>query len=63
MFHAVSAATFQKVAEVEQVGVDVGQGVIDGISDTGLGRQIHHPLRLILGKGLLHAFTIFQFEP
>ena len=44
------AAGLQNVIEANDVGLDVGIRVGDGITNASLGRQIHHHLGLITGK-------------
>jgi hypothetical protein len=45
------AAALQDVGEADEVGVDVGHRVLDGVAHPGLGRQVDHPLRLVGGEG------------
>jgi len=47
VFHTAVAAPLQDVDETDEVAVDVGVGVFKGVTDPGLGSQVHH-----LGKSL-----------
>lgn len=44
------AAGFQDVVEADEVGLDIGAGVGDAVAHTGLGGQVDHYLRFVLGK-------------
>ena len=53
MLHAVVTAGLQDVIEADDVGLDVGVRVVDAVPHTGLGRQVHHDLGVIVGKDLV----------
>ena len=55
MLHLVVPAALEDVHEANKVGIHVGVGVLDGIPHTRLGRQMHYPFRLVLGKKRLHG--------
>ena len=44
VFGAVVAATFQQMAKAHKIALDVGRRILQGITNTGLCRQIHHHL-------------------
>ena len=52
------AAGLQDVIKTDDVGLNVGIGVGDGIADTSLGRQIYHHLGLITGKHIANQCSI-----
>ena len=54
------AAGFQHVDETDQVGIHVGAGILDGVANSGLRRQIDHPLRLVVDEGVGQQRLIFQ---
>ena len=63
MLDPVMAAGFQHIDETDQIGIDVGVGILDRIAHPGLGRQIHHPPRSVVGEGFGQHRPIFQAGP
>ena len=47
-------ASLQNVVESNHVGLDIGIGVLNRVTDAGLGGQVHDDIKLILGKELLN---------
>jgi hypothetical protein len=60
MFDAVMTAGFENIDEADQVGIDVGVGILQRIAHTRLGSQIDHPLRAIPHEGFSERPPIFQ---
>ena len=63
MLHAVAAVTrmpagLQNVVETDEVGLDVGIRICNGIPDPCLRGKIYHKLRLLLIKKRLHRLCI-----
>ena len=50
MLDAVVAAAFEHVQEAGDVGVDIGVGVVEGIADARLRREVDDPLEALLGE-------------
>ena len=55
---AVVAAAFEDMGETDDVAVDVGERVFDGIAHAGLGGKIHHALRLVGGETRFHGLAV-----
>ena len=53
LFDPMMAAGFQHIDETDQIGIYVGVGILDGVADSGLGRQIDHALRPVPGKSFI----------
>src|SRR3569623_1828296 len=47
---AVMTAALQDIQKTDDVAVDVGARVFDGVAHAGLGGEVHHALRLVLGE-------------
>ena len=63
VLHAVAAVTgmaagLQNVVEADEVGLDVGIRICNGIPDPCLRGKIYHKLRLLLSKQLLHRLCV-----
>ena len=56
------AATFEDIAETDQVGIDVGVRIFDGITDTGLGGQMHDGIETMFAEQLCHPVTINDIQ-
>ena len=50
MLHRIVAAAFQNVKEADDVGVNVGSGIVNAVADSRLSRQVHHQLGFKLCK-------------
>lgn len=60
MLHRVAPASLQYIEEPYQVAVYVGLGVLDGVSHTGLGGQVHHNVEAVLSEQALYQRGIAQ---
>ena len=63
MLHALAAvvrmpAGLQNVVKADEVGLDVGIRICNGIPDPCLRGKIYHKLRLLLSKQLLHRLCV-----
>ena len=47
------AAGLKDVEEADEVALEVGARVLDGVADTGLGREVHHYIEAVLGEQAL----------
>ena len=47
MFHALMATTLKHIAKAIEIALDVGGGILDGLTNTSLGREVDHRLSLI----------------
>ena len=54
--------TFKNVGKANNVAINVGQRVVNGIANTSLSCQIDHPLRLVSFKGVLNGLTVDQVD-
>ena len=58
VLHRIVAAAFQNVVEANQVTLDVGVRVSDGVADTRLSRQVHHNLGLVFLEYSVHCLAV-----
>ncbi len=49
VFHTIVAAAFEDLGETDDVAVDIGERVFDGVAHASSGGQIRHPVRLMGG--------------
>ena len=54
----VMAAGFQNVQEADQVALQVGIRVRDGVAHAGLGGEVHDLVELFFGKELVQGFLV-----
>ena len=54
MFNLVVAAAFQQIAEADQVGLDVGIGVLQRISHAGLAGQVDDAVEFLGGEQVFY---------
>ncbi len=62
MLDAVVAAAFKDVGEADDVAVDVGERVLDGVAHTGLGGEVDDALGLVSGKGRFDSAAIGEVD-
>src|SRR5512144_1619205 len=58
MLDTVVAAALEHVERPGDVGLDIGVGMIERVTDAGLRREMDHPLRLLRGKHRLDHLTL-----
>lgn len=46
MRYFMMAAGFQDVEKPDNIGIDIGAGMVDAVTDAGLCRQIHDDIRM-----------------
>lgn len=74
VFGGVVAAGFEDVVEANEVGLDVGVGVVDAVANAGLSGEVDDDVRLVLGEQLVdggfvgevafdesEVFEVFEF--
>ena len=54
------ATAFEDVAEANQVAVDVGGGILQGVTHSSLGGEVSDGVEALVGKELGHAIAIGQ---
>lgn len=47
------AAGLKDVEKADKVALEIGARVLDGVADTGLGREVHHDVETVLRKQAL----------
>ena len=52
------AAALQNVKESNEIGLDIGLWIENGIPHSGLGRQVDHDLRIILAEYVFHQSLV-----
>ena len=62
MLRLGGAAALQHIEEANHIGVDVGRGIFQAVSDAGLGGEVDHALGLHLGEKLGHGFAVSQVD-
>lgn len=50
------------MGEADDVAVDVGQRVFNGVAYPCLGGEVHHALRLVLCETVLHGLPVGQVD-
>lgn len=60
MLHGVVAAALEDIKEADEVALEVGARVLDGVADTGLGGEVHHDIEAVLGEQPLDEGGIAQ---
>gem|GEM_PF-3844699 len=58
MLNFVMPASLEDVDEANQVGVNVGMGVFNGVANPGLRRQVDDARRCELAEGFRHFLTV-----
>ena len=62
VFDPMVAAAFQNVCKADDVTVDVGHRVVDGVAHPGLGGEVDHALRLVRGEGCFYGAAVSQVD-
>jgi len=62
VLHAVVSAALQNVHEADEVGVDVGVRILEGIADTGLGGEMDDALGFLGGEEVFDRGSIGEVE-
>lgn len=62
MFDLIMTTAFQDVEKADQIRVHIRAGIDQRISHPCLGRQINHPVELLLGKELFRQLPIRHVE-
>lgn len=60
VFHGIMPASLQDIVEAKDVGLDIGVRVGDGITNPGLGGQVHHHSRVVLLKNAGNQVLVRQ---
>ena len=60
--HLIVPATFQQVGKADDVGVDVGVGVLQGIAHSRLRRQVDHRVETMLCKQGFQGWPVNQVD-
>jgi hypothetical protein len=63
VFYAVVAAAFQDVGKADDVAVDVGKRVLDGVAHAGLCSQIDDSLWFVCFKAGFDGIPIREINP
>lgn len=54
------AAGLEHVEEADEVALEVGARVLDGVADTRLGSEVHHYIEAVLGEQALDEGGVAQ---
>lgn len=60
--HPAVAAALEHVGEADEVGIDVGIGVLDRVAHPRLGGQVKDPVETVRGKEFRHACPVRHVE-
>ena len=60
VFGAMVAAAFQEMAKAHQIALDVSRRVLQGVTNTGLSRQVHHHSRVFCREESHEGIAVFQ---
>ena len=47
MLDTMVSATFKDVGKADNIAIDIGERIFDGVAHSGLGGQIDHPIGLV----------------
>lgn len=59
---AVVATTFEDVGKADDIAVDVGERVLDGVAHACLGSEVNHSLRLMGGEAVFHRLAVGKVD-
>jgi len=62
VFDPMVAAAFQNVCKADDVTIDVGQRILDGVAHSSLGGEVDYALGLVRGKGFFYGATVSQVD-
>ena len=57
-FFCASAAGFEDVVEADEVALDVGIRVRDGIADAGLGGEVHDDVEVVFFEEVVDGYLV-----
>lgn len=60
MLDRVVAAGLEHVEEADEVALEVGARVLDGVADARLGGEVHHDVETVLGEQALDEGSVAQ---
>lgn len=60
VLHRVVAAALEDIKEADEITLEVGARVLDGVADTGLGGEVHHDVEAVLGEQTLDEGRVAQ---
>ena len=60
---SIVPATFQDIQEAVHIAFHIGIRIFYGVAHTGLGRQIHHPVQMFVGKQHTDSLLVLQVHP
>ena len=60
MGNIAMAAALENIHKANQIGLDIGVGIFQRIANTGLCRQIDHPVRARVGKNTVHRGSVLN---
>lgn len=60
MLHRVVAAGLEHIEEADEVALEVGARVLDGVADARLGGEVHHDVEAVLGEQALDEGGVAQ---
>ena len=63
VLNTVMTATLENVGKADDVAVDIGHRVLDGITDACLRSKVHDPLGFVQGEGIIHGLAVSQVSP
>ena len=58
MTYFMVSTTLQHIQESNKIAVQVGKGILYGISHPCLSRQVHHLIEVITQEQLFHRFLV-----
>lgn len=60
MLYGVVAASLEDVEEADEVALEVGARILDGVADARLGGEVHHDIEAVLGEQALDEGGVAQ---
>ena len=62
VLHAIMSTSFKDMREAEDVAVYIGQGVVDGVPNTGLCSKIDYSYWLMISKSRINGLLVSQIN-
>ena len=56
------AATFENVSEPDKIRIDIGAGILDRVTHTRLGSEVHDGVETLAAKQSRHTVAIDDVE-
>ncbi len=63
MLNTMMAAPLKDVGETDNIALNIGKRIFDGVAHAGLSSKVHNALRLVTGKTIFQRLSIGKIHP